>query len=585
VKAERRVLSPDQKWAARIIRRMLLDEHPAQLDATIDPAKQISIRVGRGGAKTTTKRVRAVIKLLWLRNQRVGFAATSADHARELNWDPLKRVCEAYGIRFGGRDPDVSFLDTKMIMTCHRTGSIYRLRGVEDKRDAEKFRGFPLAEFQVDECGSFPPELLLYLLEECVQPRQGEALALPPGLLPWLLELEDEDDFDVPPELLAEHRGGITLLGSTPPSMLRGEFYEVTREGSTRHRPYELRDREDYKGWLGYSSHTWTLLDVVSLPRARERFPALVALWEAALRKKEEKGWSDDHPIWMREYLGKWSANNTATVFRFRPHDADGKPWNEWDPFGNAPLEGAAALKVAIAALPKDVGTWHHVVEMDMGSRDPFACNVFSFAPADPQRQIIHTFAFERTGMYPKLIAEILIGPEAVDRCLRGLPAEPYAGLFGLTGWPDAVTIDADQATIDELAKVYGVRAKKAEKKADYKYGAIELVNGDLVDGRIKILKDSPLAKQIAVLQWKPDEFGNPREDKAQANHSTDTLIYGRRDIATLFESGVVVADGKMTVSPTEPASGWTAFAEREPDLESLLAEPDFDDGDGGGWL
>ena len=37
----------------------------------------------------------------------------------------------------------------------------------------------PLAEMQVDECGSFPPELLGYLLNQCVAPRLGEAMAMP----------------------------------------------------------------------------------------------------------------------------------------------------------------------------------------------------------------------------------------------------------------------------------------------------------------------------------------------------------------------------------------------------------------------
>jgi hypothetical protein len=97
--------------------------------------------------------------------------------------------------------------------------------------------------------------------------------------------------------------------------------------------------------------------------------------------------------------------------------------------------------------------------------------------------------------------------------------------------------VDADPNFILEMANTHGIRFKKAEKKPEYKHGAIELVNGDLVEGRILIIKGSPLDKQIRVLQWKIDEHGNPREDKAQANHSTDCLIYGRREIAYQFES------------------------------------------------
>ncbi len=545
-------LAPDLKWAAGITRRILHDCHPWQRDGVIDPASYVSLLVGRGGAKTTTKRARALIKLITLPRQTLGFAAITADHARELMWDKLKDACESYGIRSTttnvvSKVPDVSFLDTKMRLTCNRTGSVYRLRGVEDKKDAEKFRGFPQAEMGIDECGSFSPELLEYLAKTCVSPRLGEGLALPPGWLEALagFDRDAEDDeidaaiADLMPQI-GKARGGVLVLGSTPPAVLRGLFYDVTREGSDKHRPYADRDKrkEDgslvYEGFRGYSSHFWTLKDVIELPNADD-YPALQANWQRALDNKLLEGWSDDHPTWQREYLGRWSADNTATVFRYAPFK-NGVPWNEWNPFGDAPLEGLQLLKVAIAALPQDVGTYHFVVAEDMGSRDPFACNVFAFAPRDPHKYIWHVYFFERQRMYARDNAELLLGP---DR-----NTDKPGGIYGVIGWPDGAIVDADQAFIDEMKNVYGVQLVKAERKMDYKFGAIELVNGDLIDGRIKILKGSPLAKQIAELQWKPDDNGNPREDKALANHSTDTLIYGRRMIATLFESGVIEQEG-----------------------------------------
>lgn len=484
-------------------------------------------------------------------------------------WDKLKEACEAYGVRTAvtsvvPKQPDITFLDTKMVATCLRTGSVYRLRGVEDKRDAEKFRGFPQAEFQVDECGSFSPQLLEYLTDTVVAPRLGEAQALPAG---WLGYLAGDEPLELAPSLDDGARGGCIVLGSTPPSVLRGVFYEVTRNGSKRHRPYRDRELPEYDGWLGYSSHAWTLKDVVDLPDSEERYPALVANWQTALREKLEKGWEDDHPIWMREYLGRWAADNTATVFQYRPH-RDDRPWNEWDPLDGRKLEGLQQLHAAIAALPSDVGAWHHVIAMDMGSRDPFACNVFSFAPRDPQKRIFHTFAFERQGMHAKPIAELLIGPD--------LDANRPQGLIGVLGWPDGMIIDTDHALIDELGNVYGVRVKKAEKKADYKHGAIELVNGDLVEGRILILKDSPLAVQIGELQWKPDEYGTPREDKAQANHSTDTLVYGRKEIAHLFDSGTVEAESSPASAFADPLGLDAPDAPDE--LSGYLAEAGYYD-------
>lgn len=589
--ARRAALSPDHLWAARITKRILLDCHPWQRDAVIDPQRRVSLLVGRGGAKTTTMRARGLIKLIWLRNQRIGFAATSADHARELNWDKLIETLENYGIRTSGADPDMSLIDSKMRLTCHRTGSIYRCRGIEDRKDAERFRGFPQAEFDADECGSWSPELLLYTLEKCVSPRLGEALALPEGLLDFIITW-DPDDEDALAAYLdpidwSQCRGGCICAGSTPPEVLRGEFYEVTREGSKRHRPYEKRNEPEFKGWLGYSSHAWEMTQVYELPNARELYPALVYNWEEALREKAEKGWSDNHPTWMREYRGKWAADNTDTVFKYRPH-VDGKEWNQW----TVPGVGVEQLKNALAHLKspdgfgfKDVRV---VIASDQGYKDPFGLNGYAFSPQDAQRRIFHVFAFERQEMYARLVAELLLGEAEVQAFLAsGKFPQKFGGIFGAIGsWPDGLVHDGDENFIAELANVYGIKFVKADRKPDAKVGGVELCNGDLVDGRILILRDSPLEKQITVLQWKEDDFGSKKEDKAQANHSTDTLIYGRKLVANLFESGVVVQEAKA--QPKTPDSyadpmGLEAGIGTEPqggDEEGLLASSEWDEDD-----
>jgi hypothetical protein len=517
-------------------------------------------------------RARAIIKIISLKGQTVGYAATSAEQARVLNWEKIKDTCEAYELRsqttnIVSKEPDVTFLDAKMVLRCLRTGSVYQLRGVEDRRDAEKFRGFGQAEFQVDECGSFPQQLLDYLANTCVAPRLGEGLSLPPG---WLDYLAGDGPLEDAPEF-TETRGGCLVLGSTPPQFLGGEFYEVTRDGSRRHRPYRDKDKLGadgaplYPSWRGYSSHFWTLEDVYNLPDSRRLYPALVANWEEALIEKAEKLWADDHPTWLREYKGQWSMDNTSTVFRYQPHkEVDGAmvEWNQWSPHGEQYLEGLVGLKAALLALPKDDAgkafEWHFCVAIDDGGgRDPVGVNVFAFAPADLLRRIFHVYAFEQMNVHATPLAKLLLG--------ENLDHDNYGGLFGMIGWPSALVMDTNPNTLMELGNIHGIRIKKAEKKADYKFGAIELVNGDLVEGRFKVIKGSPLEKQMLALQWKPDENGIPREDKAQANHGTDCAIYGRREIAYLFESGTVEQD-KRTGGFADP----------------MGLGDDPDDGDGG---
>jgi len=547
VQAARRVLSPDETWAAGIRERMLGDSHPWQRSAAVDDARRITLLVGRGGAKTTTKRVRASLKLTSMRRAEVLYLATTRDHARELNWDKLKDANEHYGL-------ELRFNESRLVATCERTGSRYVMSGMEDDRDIERYRGKPFDEVQIDEAASHDPERLDKLIDRIIAPRLGE-------------------------------RDGCIVMGGTPGHILRGEFYNATRNGSELHRPYAKRAAPEYVGWDRWSSHAWTLKQVAELPNAAALYPALVKNWAEALRNKDRKQWSDSNPIWLREWLGLWAADDTDTVFKYRPFLDDGTPWNQWDPFGDHKLEGIQALKAAIAKLGEmGLKDLRFVYPGDMGHTDPFALNILAFSPSDRLRRIFHVLAFERTSMYARPIAELLAGPEAVARLLRGESMEPLGGLLGVTGWPDASVLDADHATIEELKNVYGIAFAKADRNPNYKHGAIELTNGDLVDGRIKVIKGSQLEQQLQTVQWSEDQYGKVKENKAQANHSTDTLVYGRKEIATLFESGAVAQDAPTTRAPQIAAAvsqPYEAGIGTDSEFDGLLADVEYADA---GW-
>jgi hypothetical protein len=506
---KRSAIGIDDQWAEGLSDRLIGACSPKQRDAALDPHRRVSILCGRGAGKTTVMRARALRKMAKKHRARIIYIALSRPTARDLNWEPLKELINKLG-----ETENFEFSESSYTATCKRTGSTYRMVGAEDKKEIEKLRGQPFDEVQIDESASFDPEILTWLIDRIVGPRLGE-------------------------------REGCILLGGSPGHILRGPFYDATRRGSPQHRPYADRKKPEHKGWMGWSSHAWSLRYIVELPNAKKLYPAQIKLWAEALIEKANKQWSDKNPIWRREYEGEWAADNTENVFQYTAHLQDGDErgpagtvWNQWDPFAGETLEGMLALKAAIAALPKDLGMFHFAVANDKGHSDPFACNVFAYAPADIKRRIWHVFCFEKTKLHAKPIAQLLIGADAVERMLTGKPVDPYGGVFGLTGWPDGIVWDADQAHIDELGNVYGILATKAEKKQDYKLGAIELVNGDLYDGRILVIKDSPLEIQLLGLQWATNENGRLKENTAQANHSSDCLVYGRRLIATLFENG-----------------------------------------------
>jgi hypothetical protein len=403
-------------------------------------------------------------------------------------WDPFKDTIHALGLW-----DEVDFAEAPReggkICTFERNGSQLHLLGCEDKRDMEKLRGHPFNGIGIDETASFRPEDIDWLIDRIIVPRLGE-------------------------------RRGWLALGGTPGHILAGRFYEATRDGSEIHRPYARRDEPEFANWRGWSSHAWSLADVMALPDAA-RWPAIVANWTAALEEKEKNKWTDDNPIWMREYLGRWATDASELVYKYRAH-VDGKPWNQWDPPRDGPL--------GLAKLPAEYDDWNYGFGVDLGSKDPFALVVFAISPSDPTRTLYHVWEVEKPRAYAKVVAQVLLGDE--------LSHENPRGLIGAVGWPNGIVVDVAQLGgnfLDELGNVYGVRCAPSDRKPGQKFAAIELFNGSLVDGRVKVLKGSGLERQLQTLRWKEDEFRIVREDKAQANHLCDAAIYARQVLANLL--------------------------------------------------
>lgn len=506
-------IDPDREWADGIWEQMLASCHPLQRDAVTDPARRYSYLVGRGGSKTTSFRVRGVRRLTKNTGAKVLYFASTRPRAKDLMWTPLKALLQKLGMAAGR---DVIYNETELRCTIVRTGSTYQLSGLKDIADADKWRGETFDEVQFDECGAIKPELINYTVFQVIGPRVR-----------------------------------CLGLGGTPGHNRRGLFYDATRRGSTKHRPYNERGK--YPDFHGYSSHHWDLEDVLKVPGAAKKYPALAELWEEALIEKRDNQWSDDNPIWRREYRAEWAADDTLRVFgSFRAHHEDGTPCNVWDPFeGKGLIEGVAGLKIAVAKLKQmfpEFTDWRFVVPKDMGHKDPFACNVLMFSPHDVKRRKWQVMSYEKIGLHAKPIAELLIGEKQIDTFIKTgeFPITgQYGGVFGVIGWPDDMVFDSDHATIAELQNVYGIKTEKADKKPEYKKGAIELVNGEFTDGRFFVLLDSPMHEQLEQLQWKEQPNGTLIEDPAQANHSTDTAVYGNQAVATLFTSGRVTTDAK----------------------------------------
>lgn len=514
----RLALSPDEQWAEDICDRLDADYHPWQRDADADPSKRISLLWGRGVGKTAILRARALKKMVRRRGAAIAYVCSSRPTARRLNWNPLKRLLFELGI-----SDEFTFHETRMECTCIRTGSVYYFIGADDVAEVEKLRGQPFDEVQIDECASHDNELLEYMLDECVAPRLGE-------------------------------RDGVIVLAGTPGHVLRGIFYDATRPGSEFHRPYRERDDER---WIGWSSHSCELLDIIELPDA-DRYPAMQKNWAAALEEKERKQWGDDNPKWLREYRRRWARNDTTNMYSaYQAFAEDGKTrLNSWDPLGGKKeLDLVTMLKIAISKLPDDLSEWVFGYGQDLGARDPYALDIFALSPHDERRRKWHVGWFDARKMGPSKIANVLIGTEAADLARRGQVYTELGGAFGVTGWPVAIVADLaglGETIIDELANEYGIKIKAAEKKG--KFGAIEVMNGDFSDEQMFIIAGSPLEEQMQTLQWKPDEYGQPKEDKGARNDHADAATYIRTEIGGLFSASSKKSEKKPNEESAKPA-------------------------------
>lgn len=491
----------DTSHWAELVDRVLDECHPDQRDFADDPSRYVVGLIARGGGKTTGGRARFAKRLLTTPAARCFYLAHTRYHAERLMWKPIKELFRALGFVEG---KDVIYNETKLLLTLPRTDAQLQLWGADKLTNVEKLRGDSYHEVGIDEAASQNDKLMAYLIQEIFGPR-----------------------------LL----GAVFVIGS-PGKRLKGLFYDITRRGSTESRPW--KERDSYPGWAKWSLHRWSLRSAVAATAERP-IPALVDLLRIQDLEIINRGLSPDNPVRRREYDGEWAADDSINIYRYRIHNDAGELWNQWDPERVGPMR--------IAKLPETFSDWIHVVAMDPGFTDPTAINVFAVAISDPTRTMYHRLCLERTGLYARLIAEILLGAEIKNDAPRGV--------IGAIGeWPNALVADTAHqmamALLAELGDVYGIPIDPAQKGFDYKVGAIEGVNGDFFDGRIKVLKDSELEEQLLDLQWDESKTGKQIERPGQPNHSTDCLVYGRVKMQT-FLSACPPPPEQRKLDPRDP--------------------------------
>lgn len=436
-----------------------------QLEFVNDPERHKSLLCPRRSGKSYALAVYILITMMERPGANIVFIARTRDKAKEILWDTaetsLKKLNKEFQLG----------LEFSEVHTAIRApnGSRCRLRGCETLADIEQYRGEPFHLVVIDECASFSPGVLDHLLKRAIEPTLGDFL-------------------------------GSVVLSGTPGAVLAGPFYKATGDvafnienGTALSRPYADRDAVRWSNVdYSWSFHSWSRQDNKAIPH----------LWQEALRIQKLNAWTDQNPIWLREYIGRWIQDDANLVYKFHPER------NIWIPGPRTPSNPFG--------LPKDFISPRYVAGMDFGSKDPFAFQLMAYSDHDPRlfhcaEKVLRVSDSEKV-LTPPLFAR------AIRQYTEIVEIESMVGDFGPFG-------DMMQ---EQMLNEHGLWIEKAIKKD--KRDHIELLNGDFIDDRCFLLPDSEAARQMLQLSW--DDTGlKERVGGGIRNDACDGIVYTWRRV------------------------------------------------------
>ncbi|HZU84182.1 MAG TPA: hypothetical protein VE987_14735, partial [Polyangiaceae bacterium] len=223
-------------------------------------------------------------------------------------------------------------------------------------------------------------------------------------------------------------------------------------------------------------------------------------------------------PLYRQEWLGEWVVDASALVYRFDPQ------------------------RNAAAELPKPRAEYTYVLGVDLGFTDPSALVVGAYHPNDPTLYV--PYAHKAAGMTISDVAAFIKG-------LWFCPGSGHRGPYPFAAMvADASALQA----VEEMRQHHRLPIEAAEKPG--KRGVIEVMNSDLVTGRIKLLPEAMgIAEEWDALVWDERERAKlPSrwvEDPRFPNHLADAALYCWRK-ARAYDA--------LPEKPTEPMPGTEAW-------------------------
>lgn len=354
---------------------------------------------------------------------------------------------------------DCTFNESELTVTL-ANGSQILLYGADQENLVERLRGDAYCIVVIDEAASFG-EGLQYTIEEVLEPA------------------------------LMDYQGQMCLIG-TPGPLLLGPFYDASTKPN-----------------LGWEVHKWSVLDNVHLPHAKK--------WIADLKKR--RGWSDNHPTYLREYCNVWTEDPDSLIYKYNPLVND------------------------FSILPQIRTEWQYALGIDLGFDDPATWVIVAFADDCPNAYIVH--AERHSGWIPAQWAELTIELQAK---YKPIITVADAGALG-------------KAIVTEMQTRYGIPVEFADKNE--KMAHIELMNGDFTAERL-FVHESLVELKTQYRTLCKDKTGK-KEDPTLPNDLADSGLYSWRHCRNYW----------YKEAPEEPDVGSAAWYEREEkrQIERLVAQ------------
>lgn len=413
---------------------------PQQRAFVEDPAKLKAAVCSRRAGKSEGVAHLVLNEMLDRGNVSIPFIALTTAQGKRILWPVLRRLDHELklGLKFNEND-----------LTCKApNGSEVFIRGGSEASELERLRGGKYPLVVIDEAQSYGPHLRT-VIKEIVEPA------------------------------VMDYDGTIALTG-TPNASCSGYFFDLTN-GRTE-------EKASVHRWTAYDN-PWPVYD--RGPRKGERiFPDWIA------RIFRERNWTDQTPVYQREYLGKWVKDDDSLIYRIRPFNL-------------------------IKEMP-EVDDLSYILGMDFGFVDSTAFCVLAYSVATGRAYVVESYS--QAGLIPTAVAA------HVEALMERFDFDAMIGDAGGLGKP----------YVETLKQTMGLNVQAAKKLG--KNAHIEFLNGDLLAGVMMIVEPANpyLIHEASLAQWKAsslylDSDGKPTgrandtrkiEDPSYSNHILDAWLY-----------------------------------------------------------